>query len=92
MTSARVLPTALNADDELATLDLVDIGWRIRRLRKDRGWSQDDLAIATDVQRWAVSNWEHGIRQPSMVAFLRLADAFDCRLDWLVRGDVPCAR
>lgn len=80
------LPTALNPDDELAELDLADIGWRIRALRKSRGWTQDDLGDAVGGTRATVSWWECGKRPPSLTHFLRLADALDVKLDYLMRG------
>lgn len=86
MTAARVLPTATNADDELATLDRAGIAWRIRRLRKDRGWSQTDLADACDIARVTIWRWETADAVPDAVSFCRLADAFHCTLDYLIRG------
>lgn len=90
MTSAaRILPIATNVDDELAVLDLPGIAWRIRRQRHDKNWFQADVAAACGVTRTTVTNWETSVHPPSLTMCLRLADAFDCTLDWLIRGDVP---
>lgn len=82
----RVLPAALNPDDELATLDLQGIAWRIRLLRRERGWTQTDVGDACEVSRFAVSQWERRHMKVSLVMLCRLADAFGCTLDYLVRG------
>ena len=86
MSVTRVLPAALNPDDELATLDRQAIGRRIKRLRLDRGWTQSDLQDATGAVRTTIAHWERGFWTPSATAFVRLADAFGCRLDYLIRG------
>jgi transcriptional regulator with XRE-family HTH domain len=86
MTVSRVLPAALNPDDELATIDHPGIAWRIRRLRRDRGWTQTEVGDACGVSRFAVSQWERRHMKVSLVMLCRLADAFGCRLDWIIRG------
>lgn len=83
---AYIPPAALNEDDELATLELRAIGRRIRDMRTDRGWTQDDLGDACEVNRSGVSLWEHGKRPPSTTMLLRLADAFGCTVEYLIRG------
>jgi len=62
------------------------IGWRIRRLRLDRGWRQTDLAAECGVNALAVGAWERGQVTPSTISFCRLADAFECTTDYLIRG------
>lgn len=91
MTAARVLPTATNPDDELAVLDRPRIAMRIRRLRKDRAWTQAEVGDACGTTRHVVSTWERAEKCPSLTSLCRLADAFRCSLDWMVRGDTPCA-
>ena len=86
VSAARVLPTATNPDDEVAVLDRAGIAWRIRRLRTDRGWSQTDLGDACDTDKHVISTWERARKCPSLTMLLRLADAFACRVDYIVRG------
>lgn len=33
---------------------------KIMKLRKQQGWSQEDLAIRLDISRQSVSKWESG--------------------------------
>jgi transcriptional regulator with XRE-family HTH domain len=65
----RRTPT-LNADD-IRTLR----GDRIRQARKQRGYSQDQLAYLVDVSRVTVSMWETGKAEPTTDNEIRLADA-----------------
>ncbi len=34
---------------------------KIMKLRKQQGWSQEDLAIRLDISRQSVSKWESGV-------------------------------
>ena len=34
---------------------------KIMKLRKQQGWSQEDLAIRLDISRQSVSKWETGV-------------------------------
>ncbi len=36
---------------------------KIMKLRKQQGWSQEDLAIRLDISRQSVSKWESGVSQ-----------------------------
>ena len=86
MTVARVLPIALNPDDEVAVLDRGGISRRIRHFRHARGWAQADLAAACDVDRVTIARWETARTVPGVVGFCRLADAFEMTTDYLIRG------
>ena len=59
-------------------------GRLIYYLRKQRGYSQDDLAKVFDVTRGTVCNWEIGRRTPSTKQFIDIADYFGVSLDLFV--------
>ena len=54
---------------------LATFGRSIRRLRKQRGMSQDDLAVAAKLSRNYVSDIERGVRNPSLLAVIGIARA-----------------
>lgn len=57
-------------------MDLVQLlGENVRRLRLERGLSQEDLAFAAEMKRSYLSDLERGTRNPSVRALGRLADA-----------------
>jgi transcriptional regulator with XRE-family HTH domain len=50
-------------------------GRRLRELRKDRGWSQEQLAFESDLDRTYIGGIEQGRRNVSLVNICRLAKA-----------------
>lgn len=64
---------------ELAVL----VGKNIERLRKDRGWSQLELAEAASCHRITVSRVEQGHRLPDAAVLFALADALEVPTDEL---------
>lgn len=65
------------------------IGDRIKALRKEAGWSQGELAERIDADARQVSRYENGHFTPSLDAAMRLAEAFDVSLDYLVFDQAP---
>lgn len=53
------------------------IGERLRKLRKDAGLSQQEVAENIGVTKMAVSNYEQGIRVPRDAVKVRLDDLFE---------------
>ena len=49
----------------------------IRNLRKNRGLTQEELAIRLNVVRQTVSKWEKGLSVPDAEALQRLADVLE---------------
>lgn len=41
-----------------------EIGSRIKKYRKERGLTQEQLAVAINVTKGRISNWEQGINRP----------------------------
>lgn len=63
-----------------------DIGKRIRKLRKARGWSQAELARRLKVNKSTVGFYETGERSPSFEVLLRMCDVFLVTTDYILRG------
>lgn len=61
---------------------------RLRVLRAERGWSQQDLANALDVSRQSVNAIETGKYDPSLPLAFRLSDVFGLAIEEIfLRGD-----
>ena len=52
----------------------------IKRLRKERGWSQETLADEAGLDRTYVSGIERVVRNPTVSVLERIGIALDCRL------------
>jgi transcriptional regulator with XRE-family HTH domain len=63
---------------------LKTFGRSIRRLRKQRGLSQEELAEASDLSRNYISDIERGVRNPGLLALVSLAKALKVPLRELV--------
>lgn len=53
----------------------------IKRLRSEKGLSQEALALQAEVDRTYVSQLERGIANPSLSILSRIAEALDAQLD-----------
>jgi len=64
-----------------------DFPEKLKKLRKNRGWSQGQLAqkIGADLQR--ISKYERGVMWPTMELMVRIAKAFDVTVDYLIRDE-----
>ena len=60
---------------------------RLRVLRAEREWSQQDLADRLAVSRQSVNAIETGKYDPSMPLAFRIADLFDLRIEEIFLRD-----
>ena len=62
------------------------IGNRIREVRKEKGYSQEELAALADLDRTYMTSVECGKRNISIVNLHRIAKALGVTLEELFRG------
>ena len=62
------------------------LGMRIRFLRQQRRWSQEDLALNANINKNYISDLENGRRNPSLDILERIAIAFNISLAELFKG------
>ena len=62
------------------------LGSRIRDLRRDKGWTQDDLARVIGVSRSAVAQWETDRSGQVSGNLSRIAKAFEVTVEVLLHG------
>ena len=60
----------------------------IKKLRKSKGLSQDELAIKLNVVRQTVSKWENGLSVPDSSMLILLADELDTSVSVLLGENV----
>lgn len=66
----------------------INIGTKIRELRRARGLTQEELAVRLNVSPQAVSKWENNTCYPDMAQIPALASFFGVSLDELFSYDV----
>ena len=59
----------------------------IRKLRRDKGLSQFELAELLGINQSAVAQWETGKTAPNFKRLKKLAEILDCSVDDLMKED-----
>ena len=59
-------------------------GQRLSRIRKEKEFTQNDIADKVGVTSQAVSKWENDLASPDIDILLKLADIFDISVDELL--------
>ena len=62
---------------------------RIQYLRKQKGYSQEDLADKVGVSRKAVSKWESEQSTPDLEKVIAMSELFEVTTDYLLKGIEP---
>ena len=63
------------------------MGIRIRDVRREHGWTQDQLATAVGVSRSAVAQWETGRAGQVTTNLTRIALVMEVGVEYLMYGD-----
>ena len=61
---------------------------KIIKLRKQNGWSQEDLAARLNVSRQSVSKWESMASIPDLDKIVKLSQIFGVSTDYLLRDEI----
>ena len=66
----------------------MELSQKITHLRKQKGWSQEQLAAKLEVSRQAVYKWEAGISQPEIDKLKKIAKLFEVSFDELLDDEI----
>lgn len=58
------------------------------KLRKGKGWSQEDLAEKLGISRQAISKWEVGTSKPDIDNIIKISKLFEVSIDELVNNEI----
>ena len=61
---------------------------KITYLRKQKEWSQEELADQMEISRQSVSKWESGASIPDMDKILKLSRLFEVSTDYLLKDEI----
>ena len=62
----------------------LNIGSKISALRKEKGWSQNDLAQKIEASREIIGKYERNENLPSIEMVAKIAKVFDVTVDFLI--------
>ena len=65
------------------------IGKRVRELRIEKGFSQQELGSAIGVTKVSMCGYENGTRIPSLENLVKIAEALETTTDYLLGREVP---
>lgn len=60
------------------------VGDRLRRLRKNSGISQEELAKQLHISRQSISKWENNLSSPDIDMLIKLSEIFHISIDEIV--------
>ena len=63
----------------------MSLGCKITELRRQKGWSQENLAEKLGVTRQSVSKWESGASVPDLDKIIGLSELFGVTTDYLIK-------
>ena len=64
------------------------LGEKIVQLRKQRGWSQEELASQLGISRQAVSKWESAASIPDLDKIISMSRLFEVSIDYLLKEEM----
>ena len=64
------------------------VGLNVQRIRRERGWSQEELAFESGLHRTYISGIERGVRNPTILVLEKIASALGV-LSAKLLEDVP---
>ena len=67
----------------------MNIADRIQYLRKQKGYSQEELAERMGVSRQAVSKWESEQSTPDVEKIIAMSELFEVTTDYILKGIEP---
>ncbi|MCM1224496.1 MAG: helix-turn-helix domain-containing protein [Lachnospiraceae bacterium] len=62
----------------------MSLGENLKNIRIERGFTQEQLASAVDVNRVNLAKYENGTKVPSVAVLTEIANALECSIDGLL--------
>lgn len=62
----------------------MSLGENLKNIRIERGFTQEQLANAVDVNRVNLAKYESGTKVPSVAVLIEIANTLECSIDGLL--------
>ena len=73
--------------NKLSLMNKLELGRRIKGLRKSKGWTQKELADLASVGLTTIKEIEWGTRDPSISVIEKIADVFGTHIEIILYGN-----
>lgn len=73
-------------------MDKISLGTRIQEVRISKGFTQQELSRAVDINEMYLSEIERGVKMPSMNLFIKLIVTLDASADYILRDITPAGK
>lgn len=67
----------------------MSLGEKLKHLRREKRWSQDECAFHAEIDGRQVSHYESDRVMPSVEVVIKMARAYDVSLDYLLLDETP---
>jgi len=68
---------------------MFDFGERLKELRKEKNWTQQQLANKIELSKTVISKYENGIQMPTLDTLIKLAAIFNVSMDYFTGLEKP---
>ncbi|MBA4688256.1 MAG: helix-turn-helix transcriptional regulator [Candidatus Galacturonibacter soehngenii] len=65
---------------------------KLQQVRREKKFSQEDVAVALNISRQAVAKWESGLTYPDIDNIILLSELFCVTIDSLLKEDSACSK
>ena len=73
-------------------MDKVELGAKIREVRKECGYTQEKLAEMADIGTMYLGERERGEKMPSLKIFIQLIESLNVSADYILRNELSSGR
>lgn len=73
-------------------MDKETLGCRIRKIRLERGYTQQQLGEKTGLGNVYLGEIERGLKMPSLNSFIKILEALDVSADYILRDELTSGR
>lgn len=73
-------------------MDKASFGNKLKEARMKKGYTQQQLSRAADINEMYLSELERGVKMPSMNVFIKLIDALEISADYILRDVTPAGK
>ena len=73
-------------------MDKTVLGSMIRKVRRERGYTQEVLAEKANISLMYIGEIERGVKMPSMRIFIKIIETLETSADYLLRNEISSGK